>query len=464
MYIRACKGWSKQSHRRLDKNLIVSYHKLTLLGSEVEHMSTKEIKILLIEDDRKDARLIQTMLGDAADIAFDMEVFGRLSTGLERLAEGDIDLVLLDLTLPDSRGLKSLSKVRSQTSEVPVIIITGLDDEGAALEALQRGAQDYLIKGQVDSDMLSRSIRYALERQSIDREARKAERRFYAFFDNPLNMVFICDERGVFVDANPHALDRMGFTDEDKGKATFQDVIHPDDLPRALQVLSQVVTKGYVEDSGEIRVATKSGEERWVEVYGSLIEQEGEHIEALAIVRDVTERREADEKLKDLVEKLRLSQEALSTPVVQIWDKVLALPLIGVIDDHRAQRIMEVLLDKIVNTRSEVVIIDVTGVASIDTHVTNHLVQTIESVSLLGAQCVLTGIQPDVAQVLIGLGVDLSKMLVKRDMQDGLKWALQNLGYGTERRAPVRMVGPQQKAAPDSKHRANTADKKREAR
>ena len=427
-------------------------------------MSTKEIKVLLIEDDRKDARLIQTMLGDATDIAFDVELFGRLSTGLERLAEGGIDLVLLDLTLPDSRGLRGLTKVRDENAEVPVIILTGFDDEGAALEALQRGAQDYLIKGQVDSDILSRSIRYAIERQSIDQTVRQAERRYRAFFNNPLNMVFICDERAVFVEANQLAFDRMGYTPDDLGKTAFQDIVHPDDIPKALQILTEVATKGYVENSGEIRAFTKSGEMFWIEVYGSVIEQDGEHLQALAIVRDITDRKQAEEKLKDLVEKLRLSQEALSTPVVQIWDKVLALPLIGVIDDHRAQQIMEVLLGKIVDTRSEVVIIDVTGVASIDTHVTNHLVQTIESVSLLGAQCVLTGIQPDVAQVLIGLGVDLSNMLVKRDMQDGLKWALQNLGYGTEKRARVRMVGPQQKAAPDSKHRANTADKKQEAR
>jgi anti-anti-sigma factor len=434
-------------------------------------MSTKEIKVLLIEDDRKDARLIQTMLGDAADIAFDVEVFGRLSTGLERLAEGDIDLVLLDLTLPDSRGLRSLTKLRNETSEVPIIIFTGLDDEGAALEALQRGAQDYLIKGQVDSDILSRSIRYAIERQSIDQMVRQAERRYRAFFDNPLNMVFICDERAVFVEANQLALDRMGYTPDDLKKTTFQDIVHPDDIPKTLQLLAEVATKGYIENSGEIRALTKSGEMFWIEVYGSVIEQDGEHLQALAIVRDITERKEAEEelrhseeKLKDLVEKLRLSQEALSTPVVQIWDKVLALPLIGVIDDHRAQQIMEVLLDKIVDTHSEVVILDVTGVASIDTHVTNHLIQTIESVSLLGAQCVLTGIQPEVAQVMIGLGLDLSNIMVKRDMQDGLKWALQNLGYGTAKRARVRMVGPQQKAAPDSKHRANAADKKQEAR
>jgi rsbT co-antagonist protein RsbR len=129
------------------------------------------------------------------------------------------------------------------------------------------------------------------------------------------------------------------------------------------------------------------------------------------------------------VERLRVSQEALSTPVVQIWDKVLALPLIGVVDSHRAQQIMEVLLNEIVGTQSEVIIIDVTGVAAMDTNVANYLIRAVESVSLLGARCVLTGIQPEVAQSVVNLGMNMNRVVVRRDMQNGLKWALQNLQY-----------------------------------
>jgi len=85
-----------------------------------------------------------------------------------------------------------------------------------------------------------------------------------------------------------------------------------------------------------------------------------------------------------------------------------------------------------VETQSELVILDVTGVASIDTQVANHLIQTTKSVSLLGARCVLTGIKPEVAQTVIELGLEMGKVVVKRDMQDGLKWALENLDRGVK--------------------------------
>jgi anti-anti-sigma regulatory factor len=151
---------------------------------------------------------------------------------------------------------------------------------------------------------------------------------------------------------------------------------------------------------------------------------------------DITGRKKAEEalthseeKLQNALEKLRLSHEALSTPVIQVWDHILALPLIGLMDDVRAQRVMEVLLRKIVETQSELVILDVTGVGSMDTQVANHLIQTMQSSSLLGAQCVLTGIRPEIAQSVLGLGFDMSRIAIRRDMQDGLRWALEKMGY-----------------------------------
>ena len=408
-------------------------------------MGTEQIKLLLIEDDKKDARLIKSMLGAVTGAVFDVETSERLSAGIRRLAKEDIDLVLLDLSLPDSRGLKTLTKVQEQY-EVPIIIITGLDDESTAIEALHQGAQDYLVKGQIDGNILPRSVRYAIERhrdtmkrKESEDKLREAERRYRTIFDNPLQMVYVFDSQGIIIDANDCAIARLGYPREDLGKSSFKDIVHPDDLPIVLDGLKELLTEGYMESLAQVRLVAKSGELIWVEVHASRIDQgEGEY-QGLGIARDITDRKqteealiESKEKLRAMVEKLRLSQEALSTPVVQIWDKVLALPLIGAIDEHRAQQIMEVLLEKIVDTQSELIILDVTGVSSIDTHVANHLVQTIDSVSLLGARCILTGIQPEVAQAVVKLGVeDMNKVTVKRDLQDGLKWALQYSGYGS---------------------------------
>ena len=187
----------------------------------------------------------------------------------------------------------------------------------------------------------------------------------------------------------------------------------------------------------DVPIVSKYGRATYCEIASRvMVNKEGEVVGLEGLARDITDRKRAEETseeteqaLKKLVEKLRLAQEELSTPVVQIWDSILALPLIGVIDNTRGQQVMEVLLRKIVDTQSEVVILDVTGVSSMDTEVTNNLVKTIHSTSLLGAKCAITGIRPEVAQSMSHLGVDMSKLVIKSDMQDGLRWGLDELGW-----------------------------------
>lgn len=137
-------------------------------------MEGKPIKILLIEDNPGDARLIREMLARAKGAKFDLERADRLQTGLERLNRGGFDLVLLDLGLPDSRGLDTFVKMHTQTPGVPIVVLTGLDDETLAIKAVQAGAQDYLIKGKIDNHLLVRAVRYAVERGKLIRELQDA--------------------------------------------------------------------------------------------------------------------------------------------------------------------------------------------------------------------------------------------------------------------------------------------------
>jgi len=139
-------------------------------------MTDKGLNVLLVEDNPGDVRRIQEMLAEARDGRVDLEPVERLSIGLERLSGGDIDIVLLDLSLPDSRGLVTFKRTYDQAPRVPIIVLTGLDDEDLGVQAVREGAQDYLIKRQVDSNLLMRSIRYATERKRAE-EARKAVER-----------------------------------------------------------------------------------------------------------------------------------------------------------------------------------------------------------------------------------------------------------------------------------------------
>ena len=134
-------------------------------------MDPKPITVLLIEDNPGDVALIRTMLAERGAV-LELLSASRLADGLERLAQGDADLVLVDLSLPDSDGLDTLARVQEAAPTVPVVVLTGTDDEALGLEAVQRGAQDYLVKGQVPAALLTRAIRYAIERKQAEEKTR----------------------------------------------------------------------------------------------------------------------------------------------------------------------------------------------------------------------------------------------------------------------------------------------------
>ncbi len=132
------------------------------------------MRILLIEDNEDDACLIRETLLESADMAMDLEWVDRLEHGLTRLANGGIDAVLLDLGLSDSGGLETFGRLHAEHPGMPVVVLTGFDDEQTAVQAVQRGAQDYVAKKDLDHDRLVRALRYAIERQHVQRELRRS--------------------------------------------------------------------------------------------------------------------------------------------------------------------------------------------------------------------------------------------------------------------------------------------------
>ncbi|PWU25141.1 MAG: anti-anti-sigma factor, partial [Candidatus Rokuibacteriota bacterium] len=129
---------------------------------------------------------------------------------------------------------------------------------------------------------------------------------------------------------------------------------------------------------------------------------------------------------------IREQQEAireLSTPVLQVRERLLILPIIGLIDPHRARQLTEQLLRGIRTNRAKVVVIDITGVANLDASIANHLVQTVDAARLLGATVIVTGLSPEIAQTLVNIGVDLARMTTVGDLQGGIEEAEGLLGY-----------------------------------
>ncbi|GAA0274314.1 MULTISPECIES: STAS domain-containing protein [Pseudomonas] len=135
------------------------------------------------------------------------------------------------------------------------------------------------------------------------------------------------------------------------------------------------------------------------------------------------------QKSRELVIK-RQQEELLelSTPVVKLWDGVLALPMIGTLDSQRTQVVMESLLQRIVDTGAEIAIIDITGVPTVDTLVAQHLLKTVTAIRLMGADCIISGVRPQIAQTIVHLGLDLQGVVTKANLADALALSLKRLG------------------------------------
>jgi len=141
---------------------------------------------------------------------------------------------------------------------------------------------------------------------------------------------------------------------------------------------------------------------------------------------------------EDIISRQQEELLELSTPVVKLWDGVLALPMIGTLDSARTQVVMETLLQRIVETGSEIAIIDITGVPTVDTLTAQHLLKTVTAIRMMGADCIISGIRPQIAQTIVHLGIDLQGVTTKATLADALALSLKRLGLVVSRNAGER--------------------------
>ena len=158
-----------------------------------------KLNVLLVEDNLGDARLLRHFLIEGAAEAFELEHVELLSAALDRLAKGGIVLVLLDLTLPDSMGLETFAAVQRAAPQTPIIVLSGRDDESLAIKTVHAGAQDYLVKGQVDSRLLIRAMRYALERKRAEEALAHERDLFHTLLDNLPDRIYFKDDQSHFM-------------------------------------------------------------------------------------------------------------------------------------------------------------------------------------------------------------------------------------------------------------------------
>jgi diguanylate cyclase (GGDEF)-like protein len=268
-------------------------------------LSAANTRVLLIEDDPQYAGLIQNILEKKVGSSLSLTHADRLSTGLECLGEGGVDVVLLDLTLPDSWGLDTLRKTNAHAPEVPIVMLTAQDDETLAIKALQEGAQDYLVKGQNETSLLGRSILYAIERKRGQEALRASEARFREVIEKNADAIIIVDLEGIVRFAN-------------RAAGSLFDV----ETEKLLGTMFGFPLTG--EERTEIELVGCSGGPVVAEMRAVKLEWRGDIVH-LASLRDITERKRMEEALKAASQDLKHTVEELekSRKVVENQNRVL---------------------------------------------------------------------------------------------------------------------------------------------
>jgi len=264
-------------------------------------MSLDPIKILLIEDNPADATLVERYLdqGDR-DHAFQVDRADRVADGCDRLRQGRHDLVLLDLSLPDSNGADTYESVLSDAGRVPVVVMTGQNDGEQALAAVREGAQDYLVKDRVDADILVRSIRYAIERKRIEEELRVSEERYSLAVTGANDGVWDWDLQSESVYFSDRWKQMLGLAVDDIGDnvEVWFSRVHPSDLPGLKQELDDHLAGRTEHFEHEHRMLENSGGYRWVLARGLAVSDgSGKLIRMAGSLTDIHDRKMNEEQL-----------------------------------------------------------------------------------------------------------------------------------------------------------------------
>jgi PAS domain S-box-containing protein len=277
-------------------------------------MDSHYIHLLLIEDNPGDVGLIREMLAEAKGMRFELEWTETLSEGIERLALGGIDVVLLDLALTDCTGLETLRRLRAASPHAPVVVVlSGLSDEEISFQAVQEGAQDYLIKGQVDSSLLIRSIRYALERGQAQEALRRAhvelenrvrertaelvaanealrnsQHLLQGILDHSTAMISVKDLQGRYMLVNRGYERLFRANSESLVGKTIYDLLPREHADRVRSSDEQVLASGNVLEAEE-SIPHDDGLHTYIVIKSSLRDAEGEPYAVCSIASDITE-------------------------------------------------------------------------------------------------------------------------------------------------------------------------------
>jgi PAS domain S-box-containing protein len=273
------------------------------------------INILLVEDDTCDQQLVKWILAKPSQtVEFTIQTAGSAKDGLERLKNYNFDLVLLDLGLPDSNGLETVETFRNANLKIPFVVLTGLDSEERGLEAIKKGAADYLVKGRGIKHQLAKSILYALERKHSEEDLRESERKARAIFDHTFQFIGLMTPDGILIEANRTALTFAGIKDSDVLGKPFWDTpwwTHSTQMQDKLRDAIKTASQGQLARF-EATHKAPDGSIHYIDFSLKPIKNEtGDVVLLIPEGRDITERKQAEEVLRASEAKYRILLENL---------------------------------------------------------------------------------------------------------------------------------------------------------
>ncbi|MDB6023608.1 MAG: putative sensor protein [Pedosphaera sp.] len=264
-------------------------------------MENDPLKILLIEGEAEFARRIQEMLEQAKGAAFELTSFHDFETGLASLIRGRFDLALIDLSLPDGAGLANIERAQAEALRVPIIVLGHVDDEAVALEAVHVGAQDYLVKSQLNPQLLGRAIRYAIERQRADAALLEAEEKYRGIFEHIVEGIFQTTPDGRYLSANAALARIYGYASPEELMNSVLDIgrklyVEPGRRAEFIHIMQEHDT---VTDF-ESRIYRKDGSIIWIaENVRAIRDARNELLYYEGTVEDITQRQMAEEKVRE---------------------------------------------------------------------------------------------------------------------------------------------------------------------
>jgi PAS domain S-box-containing protein len=280
-------------------------------------MNGQPVRVLLIEDDLAYAYLLRETLANVGSFPVEVTHVTRLSEALQPLSRQAFEAVLLDLSLPDSQGISTYTRARALKPSLPIIVLTGLEDEKLAVRAVREGAQDYLVKGALDGKTLARAIRYAIERKRAEEALRQREEFFRLISENVTDLIAVIDRQGRRLYNSPSYQNLLGEPELHQGTTSFAE-IHPEDRDRAVQIFQSTLATG-IGQRAEYRLLLKDGAVRYIESLGSPIRDDtGRTCKLVVVSRDITERKGAVEVLRAALSDLKRSHEELKATQLKL--------------------------------------------------------------------------------------------------------------------------------------------------